>query len=75
MRRKIINSIVGLLFVLFAVVQLNDPDPLKWVIIYGFVAAGPESVDRELYGKREIEAFVTRRLAQGRTGPVRQDGG
>jgi uncharacterized MnhB-related membrane protein len=39
MRRKIGNAIVGLLFILFAVVQLNDPDPLKWVIIYGFVAA------------------------------------
>lgn len=39
MRKKIANIIVGLLFILFAVVQLNDPDPMKWVLLYGFVAA------------------------------------
>ena len=32
--RKIFNIICFLLFTLFAVVQLNDPDPILWVVIY-----------------------------------------
>lgn len=35
---KVINIILTLLFILFAVVQLNDPDPWLWVAIYGLVA-------------------------------------
>ncbi|MDN5200415.1 transmembrane 220 family protein [Fulvivirgaceae bacterium BMA10] len=35
---KIANIILAVIFVLFAVVQLNDPDPLLWVAIYGLVA-------------------------------------
>lgn len=33
-----INLIVGFIFLLFAYVQLNDPDPYVWVMVYGFVA-------------------------------------
>tara|TARA_B100000809_G_scaffold49995_2_gene44977 strand:- start:2921 stop:3316 length:396 start_codon:yes stop_codon:yes gene_type:complete len=33
-RRRIINVILCVLFALFAFVQLNDPDPVKWVVIY-----------------------------------------
>ena len=35
---KILNIILCILFVLFAVVQYNDPDPYIWVPIYLFVA-------------------------------------
>ena len=35
---KVINIILTLLFILFAAVQLNDPDPWLWVAIYGLVA-------------------------------------
>ena len=35
---KIINISLFLLFGLFAVFQLNDPDPIHWVLIYGFVS-------------------------------------
>lgn len=38
MKRKIINSILFLTFALFAVIQLNDPDPILWFLIYGIVA-------------------------------------
>lgn len=30
---------IAALFVLFAVIQFNDPDPLAWVVAYGLVAA------------------------------------
>ena len=36
--RKIINIVLFVIFALFAFVQLNDPDPIHWVLIYGLVA-------------------------------------
>lgn len=36
--RKTISIIFGLLFLLFAAVQYNDPDPEVWVPIYGLAA-------------------------------------
>ena len=36
---KVANIVLAILFILFAVVQLNDKDPLRWVVIYGVVAA------------------------------------
>ena len=35
---KIANSILSLLFITFAVVQYNDPDPWLWIVAYIFVA-------------------------------------
>jgi len=36
--RKIINVVLFVLFLVFAVLQLNDPDPIIWVLVYGLVA-------------------------------------
>lgn len=36
--RKNINLFLFVLFGLFAIAQLNDPDPIIWVSIYGIVA-------------------------------------
>ncbi len=38
MIKKIISFILFLLFASFAALQYNDPDPTKWIIIYGVVA-------------------------------------
>lgn len=35
---RITNLILALLFTLFVYFQLNDPDPVVWVLIYGYVA-------------------------------------
>lgn len=35
---KAANLIFGLLFLLFAIVQYNDPDPWLWILLYAFVA-------------------------------------
>ena len=35
---KISNGILAILFFVFAILQLNDLDPLLWVSIYGMVA-------------------------------------
>lgn len=37
--RKTLCIIFGLLFILFAAVQYNDPDPEVWIPIYGLAAA------------------------------------
>ncbi len=36
--RKLLSIVFGLLFVLFAAFQYNDPDPEVWVPIYGLAA-------------------------------------
>ena len=35
---KILNLILAVLFVVFASVQINDPDPALWILIYGLMA-------------------------------------
>ncbi len=35
---KITKIFFGVLFLVFAAVQYNDPDPLLWIIIYGIVS-------------------------------------
>ncbi|MFD1162392.1 transmembrane 220 family protein [Hwangdonia seohaensis] len=37
-KKKIINYILCVLFIIFAVIQLNDPDSLLWFSIYFIVA-------------------------------------
>lgn len=36
---KVLNLILAAMFLLFAFVQLNDPDPVTWILIYGAMAA------------------------------------
>lgn len=36
---KIINTLLTLIFILFASFQFNDPDPVIWITLYGYVAA------------------------------------
>jgi len=36
---RIVSALMGLLFVWFAAMQLNDPDPGLWIGTYGVVAA------------------------------------
>lgn len=38
MRFNVIKIILFIIFALFAIVQLNDPDPIHWFTIYGLVA-------------------------------------
>jgi MFS superfamily sulfate permease-like transporter len=35
---KAVNLLLALMFVAFAVVQFNDPDPLVWILVYGAMA-------------------------------------
>lgn len=35
---KIVNYVLAVMFLLFAFVQINDPDPFLWIAIYGIMA-------------------------------------
>ena len=34
---KILSAVFGLIFLLFAFVQYNDPDPIGWILIYSII--------------------------------------
>jgi hypothetical protein len=36
---KFINLLLAIMFLGFAFVQINDPDPVHWILIYGLMAA------------------------------------
>ena len=35
---KVFNLVLAVLFLIFAFVQVNDPDPVLWILIYGLMA-------------------------------------
>jgi hypothetical protein len=35
---KIVNLLLAVMFIVFAFVQINDPDPVHWILIYGSMA-------------------------------------
>src|SRR5687768_5332347 len=35
---KVLNLVLAVMFLLFAFVQINDPDPVLWILIYGLMA-------------------------------------
>lgn len=35
---RVLNAILALMFLAFAFVQINDPDPIVWILIYGTMA-------------------------------------
>ena len=38
MLHKILSVFIGILFLAFAALQYNDPDPLSWMVLYGGIA-------------------------------------
>lgn len=51
---KIVNITLAILFLVFAVVQMNDPDPWLWVAIYGLVGYVSASAVMGKYSKLVI---------------------
>lgn len=57
---KILHYSLAVLFLLFAAVQYNDPDPLLWVLIYGavFLIAVVKLQFRQVNFKPLITTFI-----------------
>lgn len=51
---RIVNFILAIMFLTFAFVQVNDPDPVIWILIYGAMAVLSIMAIFEFYPKKFI---------------------
>jgi hypothetical protein len=51
---RILNFVLAIMFLLFAFVQINDPDPVIWILIYGAMAVLCIMAIFEFYPKKFI---------------------
>ena len=49
---RIVNFLLAAMFVLFAFVQVNDPDPVIWILIYGIMAVFCITAIFEIYPRK-----------------------
>ncbi len=55
---RILNYILALMFMVFAFVQVNDPDPILWILIYGAMAITAILAAFEFYATKFIIALL-----------------
>lgn len=55
---KIVNFLLAIMFLLFAFVQINDPDPVVWILIYGSLAVICVMAMFEVYKQRVLLALL-----------------
>lgn len=60
---RILNFILALMFLAFAFVQINDPDPAVWILIYGAMATLSIMAIFEYYPKKFLMAIMVIYLA------------
>ncbi|HEY3405884.1 MAG TPA: transmembrane 220 family protein [Ohtaekwangia sp.] len=51
---RVVNFLLAVMFLLFAFLQLNDPDPVIWILIYGGMAVFCIMAMFEYYPKKVI---------------------
>ena len=49
---RIVNFLLAIMFLVFAFVQVNDPDPVIWILIYGIMAVFCIMAIFEFYPKK-----------------------
>jgi hypothetical protein len=62
---RILNFILALMFLAFAFVQINDPDPVVWILIYGSMATLSIMAIFQFYPKKFIIGILVLFLAYG----------
>jgi hypothetical protein len=55
---RIANFLLAIMFMLFAFVQVNDPDPVIWILIYGIMAVFSIMAIFEFYPKKFLIAVL-----------------
>jgi len=60
---RIVNFLLAVMFLLFAFVQINDPDPVIWILIYGAMAILSIMAIFEFYPKKFLIVFIVLYLA------------
>lgn len=54
---RILNFILAIMFMIFAFLQVNDPDPALWILIYGVMAVLCILAAFEIYLRKFIVAL------------------
>ena len=62
---RILNFILALMFLAFAFVQINDPDPVVWILIYGVMATLAMMATFQYYPRKFLVAILVLYLAYG----------
>jgi len=62
---RILNFILALMFLAFAFVQINDPDPVMWILIYGAMATLCIMAAFNYHPRKFIAAVLALYLAYG----------
>ena len=62
---RILNFILALMFLAFAFVQINDPDPAVWIMIYGAMATLAIMAAFQFYPRKFLLAILGLYLAYG----------
>lgn len=55
---RIVNFLLAVMFLLFAFLQINDPDPVIWILIYGAMAVLSVMAIFSFYPTRFILALM-----------------
>ena len=55
---RIVNFVLAVMFLGFAFVQFNDPDPVIWILIYGIMAVTCTLAAFEFYSRRFLIALI-----------------
>ena len=55
---RIVNFLLAIMFLVFAFVQVNDPDPVIWILIYGIMAVFSIMAIFEFYPKKFLIAVL-----------------
>ena len=55
---RIVNFLLAVMFLLFAFVQVNDPDPIIWILIYGAMAVLAILAIFEFYPRKVIVGLL-----------------
>lgn len=62
---RILNFILALMFLAFAFVQVNDPDPVLWILVYGAMATMAIMAIFQYYPRKFLVAILVLYLAYG----------
>ena len=62
---KVLNLLLAVLFLVFAFVQINDPDPALWILIYGLMAVACVLAAFGRYYPKIISVLLILYLAYG----------
>lgn len=62
---RVFNLVLAVMFVIFAFLQVNDPDPLIWIAIYGLMAAACVLAAFNVYMPKALAVLMVILIAYG----------